>query len=229
MTSNPVLVHVWMIGPDLQIPGKTPGFFDILSVAEKNRATGFAIPELRARFIRRRLILRLVLGDSLDIPPANISILVDDNGKPFLDPGRPCFSLSASADWVAVALTNNRPVGIDIEEHRKIPDALKVAEPFFHPDETASLLHTELDARDAAFLTCWTRKEAVLKAHGAGLSAGLKSVNVGFSRFQKEGSVVLLENREFVLQDVDMKHGAVAAIAVEGGNFTIVPEALPSF
>jgi len=228
VTSNPVLVHLWMIGPDLQIPGKTSDFFDILSVTEKDRATGFAIPEQRNRFIRRRLILRLVLGHSLDIPPANISILADDNGKPFLDPGGPCFSLSASADWVAVALTDNHPVGIDIEEHRKIPDALKMAESFFHPDETSSLLQTKPDARDAAFLACWTRKEAVLKAHGTGLRAGLKSVNVGFSRFQKEGSVVLLENREFVLQDVDMKHGAVAAIAVEGGNFTIVPKALPS-
>ena len=52
--------------------------------------------------------------------------------------------------------------------------ALELAARYFAPGETRRLRALPADAREAAFLRLWCAKEAVLKAHGHGLSFGLQ-------------------------------------------------------
>ena len=93
-------------------------------------------------------------------------------GKPFLDdhPGIH-FNLSHSGD-VAVCAISDQPVGIDIETPRKISNSLI--------DYTMNESERELIAASGdpstAFLTLWTKKEALLKLTGEGISNQLKDV-----------------------------------------------------
>lgn len=118
---------------------------------------------------------REVLGHALGLPPHALPITRDAQGRPhFIAPLHHLETgWSHSGDMLLVALGEGVELGVDVERLRARPRALEVAERFFHPDETAWLRSLEDDARDAGFFRLWCAKEAVLKAHGQGLSFGL--------------------------------------------------------
>jgi len=92
---------------------------------------------------------------------------------PFDDLG---FNWSHSGDVALFAIGRGSPgfeLGVDIERVRPRARALELATRFFAPDETAMLAALPADALLDGFLRLWTAKEAVLKAHGGGLSYGL--------------------------------------------------------
>jgi 4'-phosphopantetheinyl transferase len=88
------------------------------------------------------------------------------------------FNLSHSGILALYAFTSGRAVGVDVELIRKVPDADDLAERFFSPTETALLRALPPDRRSLAFLACWTRKEAFIKALGLGLSCPLDAFDV---------------------------------------------------
>jgi len=116
------------------------------------------------------------LGVQLDCPAARLPITRDPRGRPQL--GRP-FSdwdcnWSHSGDGLLVVLGRRLRVGADLEWPRPRPRALELARRFFHASEAGWLAgHGETER---AFLRLWCAKEAVLKAHGHGLSFGLDRV-----------------------------------------------------
>ncbi|EST21818.1 hypothetical protein N566_27090 [Streptomycetaceae bacterium MP113-05] len=87
------------------------------------------------------------------------------------------FSLSHTHGLVAVALADSA-VGIDVEG---VPDARTAADiaPMLHPVERAELAALPASERPTAFARCWTRKEAYLKATGAGLTETPAATHVG--------------------------------------------------
>ncbi len=98
-------------------------------------------------------------------------------GKPFC-PGIPAdFSISHSGSMVWVALCQCASVGIDVERMRLLPDAAELTSQL-HPQEQKDLLSLPPAELQAAFYRCWTRKEAVIKAVGMGLSMPLQSFSV---------------------------------------------------
>lgn len=101
----------------------------------------------------------------------------DAHGRPHLDGvhHHADVNWSHSGDWLIVAAAEQARVGIDIEWLRPRPKALALAERFFTAEEARALQTLVADpaALTLAFTRLWCAKEAVLKAHGRGLSYGL--------------------------------------------------------
>ena len=97
----------------------------------------------------------------------------DARGRPRLPPGHGDIGWSHSGDALLLAWVPTGVVGVDIEPRARRVPALRIARRYFTDDEVAALAALPDVARDDAFLRLWCAKEAVLKAHGHGLSFGL--------------------------------------------------------
>jgi 4'-phosphopantetheinyl transferase len=138
----------------------------LLSPLELERAGRFHFDTDRARFVASRGTLRIILGETLGTTPESIAFAFGIHGKPVVS-GRPDgieFSLSRSQDRCAVVVSHGTPVGIDIEAVRPLDDAVEMAKNRFKPAEAAAIDSSE------KFFALWTRKEAVAKALGWGLT-----------------------------------------------------------
>lgn len=93
----------------------------------------------------------------------------NEHGKPFLKHHPDVhFNLSHCKNGIAVAV-DNAPIGIDIECYRNIDDALirKTMN-----DNEIALIESAPDPLET-FIAFWTKKEAVLKLRGTGISTDL--------------------------------------------------------
>ena len=177
---NPV---VDIVGVRLDAPAEdSAALWQLLSRDEQERARKFRYAEHRQRYIVARASLRRLLAERLRIAPRAVEFVETKYGKPRLAPVHGSadmeFNLSHSGNLALYAFTRGRAVGVDVELIREMPDADDLAERFFSVTETALLRALPLDRRSLAFLACWTRKEAFIKALGLGLSCPLDAFDV---------------------------------------------------
>lgn len=118
---------------------------------------------------------RTVLGPVLGLAPAALPIERDACGRPHLRGAfeRHDVGWSHSGDALLIALGETVELGVDVEQLRPRARALEIAQRFFHADEVDWLRAQAETQRDFAFFRLWCAKEAVLKAHGQGVSFGL--------------------------------------------------------
>jgi 4'-phosphopantetheinyl transferase len=172
-----------IVGVRLDAPTQVrAALWPLLSRDERERAEKFRYAEHRQHYVVARASLRRLLAERLRIAPRTVELVETKYGKPRLAPVHGSadveFNVSHSGGLALVAFTNGRAVGVDVERIREVPDADDLAERFFSPRETASLRALPLDRRSLAFLACWTRKEAFIKALGLGLSCPLDAFDV---------------------------------------------------
>lgn len=190
----------------------------LLSSEERARAASFRFGRHRERFIVGRGRLRELLGEVTGRDPRALSIVYGLNGKPEVAESRVRFNLSHCEDFALLAVTWGRAVGVDVERLRPVADRELVAERFFSRPEVQALSRVPVVHRDVAFLRCWTRKEAYLKALGGGLSLDLAAFAVSLGR--DDACLAWAENADeldrWSLVDVsDRCPGHVAAIVLE--------------
>jgi 4'-phosphopantetheinyl transferase len=152
-----------------------------LDAGEQARANRFKVDPPRQAFIATRAALRRLLGERLGIAPEAVAISYGPSGKPFLAGESLSFNLSHADDLAAYAFVQDCDAGIDIEARRTVPDWEGIAKHFFAPAECEALGRMEPSPGAEAFLHCWTRKEAYVKAVGSGLSTPLSSFTVDVS------------------------------------------------
>ena len=122
-------------------------------------------------------LLRITAARHLGVRPADVAVdrtcgrCGAQHGRPQLPGSGLHASVSHSGDIVAVALTGAGPVGVDVEAVRSI-DFAAVTDSVCVPAERGEV-RSALD-----FYTYWTRKEAVLKATGEGLSRPMTDLQV---------------------------------------------------
>jgi len=175
--------EVDIVGVRLDAPADvSAALWELLSCDERGRAEKFHYAEHRQHYIVARASLRRLLAERLCIDPRAVEFVETKYGKPRLAPVHRSadveFNLSHSGTLAIYAFTSGRAVGIDVELIRQVPDADDLAERFFSPTEIAALRALPLDRRSLAFLACWTRKEAFIKALGQGLSCPLDAFDV---------------------------------------------------
>ena len=105
--------------------------------------------------------------------PGDYAFERDPRGRPRLLQANLDCNWSHSGEGLLVALGRNLHVGIDLEWPRPRPRAQELARRFFHASEADWLDRLDAPARQRTFVRLWCAKEAVLKAHGHGLSFGL--------------------------------------------------------
>ena len=149
-----------------------------LPASELARAATFALEQDRRRFVITRAGLRRLLAHYLDVPVSSLELTCEAEGKPRLGEAFAAsglrFNVSHTANIVAYAFAWNREIGIDVEEVRPMPNAAAIADRFFSRDERAEFDALAPEHRSVGFFRCWTRKEAIAKAIGTGLSAALQ-------------------------------------------------------
>ena len=173
-------IHIWNAELSLSA-AELARLWQYLSMDEKHRAERFKFDIHRNRFIATRGALREILGNYLNLSPAEISFGYGDHGKPYLTNSETqniTFNTSNSADLALYAFAKNRELGIDIEYMRDDLEPEALAERFFSTYECKILSALPASQKKQAFFNCWTRKEAVIKAFGKGLSFPLNEFDV---------------------------------------------------
>lgn len=119
---------------------------------------------------------RPLLESWFQLAPGTLPLQRDARGKPHLEGAlqRHEVSWSHSGQALLLATGLDVQVGADIERLRPRPRALELAQRYFAPEETTALRALPEAGRPLAFLRLWCAKEALLKAHGHGISFGLQ-------------------------------------------------------
>jgi 4'-phosphopantetheinyl transferase len=154
--------------------------WEILSADERERAVRFRFERDRRMFVCCRATLRRLLADRTGTPAESLEFELGLRGKPFLTGGGIQFNASHAGHWFACAISTGGEIGMDIEHVRPLDDMLDLAGNFFAPVEVSRLGAIPENGRTRGFFECWTRKEAVIKATGEGLSRPLDSFEVTF-------------------------------------------------
>jgi 4'-phosphopantetheinyl transferase len=177
------------------------------------------------RFVIAHAALRLVLARCIDVDPAAIRYERGVHGKPRLAPGleRLEFNLSHSRELALLAITRDRPVGVDVECLRVLSgDVLDLSDTQFSETECKALRALPPAERRTGFFRCWTRKEALIKASGEGLTRDLDSFDVDVGPGSKS-ALLQIDGRigqdaGWLLRDLPAPPGYAAAGALEGGT-----------
>jgi 4'-phosphopantetheinyl transferase len=196
---------------------------ECLTRDERRRANRFALDRPRQAFVVVRGLLRVLLAAYLKQRPSAIVLSYEPKGKPVLVGSGLGFNVSHSGDLALVSLTWGRRVGVDIERIRR-PVPLEVAARFFSPREQELMRSLPPSARTSAFFTCWTRKEAYLKATGEGLSVSPGSFSVSAQSDCLAGPRCAAEAEaveHWSLHDLPAIAGHAAALAVDGFSYLL--------
>lgn len=170
----------------------------------------------KKQFLVCRSILASLLNQYCQIAILPTMVIGDNNRPCFLERNLPDFNISHSQDWVAVAISLDGRVGLDIEVARPRKNYLDVAKSFFADAEYQWMMQQADTLKD--FWQLWTLKESALKLYAKGVWQ-IKSVKVDIEKqlisapfgqhfyyqYQQVASVHLAVNHnkpitEFILQ-----------------------------
>jgi 4'-phosphopantetheinyl transferase len=228
---GPDQLHVWEAWLD-RPRDEVERLRTTLSADERARAARFRFDRDRDRFVVGRGLLRRLLGSSIGISAAEVRFVYGAHGKPLLADSDLWFNLSHSGPVALFAFSSVGEVGIDIELEAPGFARGRIAERFFSPAEVAALRSLPRAQQGRAFMACWTRKEAFIKARGDGMSLALDSFDVSLL----PGSPVALlrtewsadEPGQWRLGDVsDPDRGYVAAVALKGDGWRVIRRQVP--
>jgi phosphopantetheinyl transferase len=163
-----------------------------LSPADRDAVDNLRDPVAAQRLAARRLASRQIVARSLGLRSEAIVIRrrcrrcgSDDHGRPYVDGWPISFSISASSNRCAVAVSRHE-VGLDLEV---VSDDVATQWKALTGPERAAVDALPVDRQVEAFLRLWTAKESVLKAEGLGLGADPATIDTGHILETGEGTV----------------------------------------
>ena len=221
-------VHVWRALLDRD-KFSVRSLAQTLAVDELARAERFHFQQDRERFIVRRGLLRAILGRYLSTEPVQLQFCYNPYGKPRLASDRGgkslCFNISHSHGFVLYAMACDRQIGVDLEYMRPNHANDEIAERFFSRREVAALRSLPASRQGRALFSCWTRKEAYIKATDRGFSLPLDQFEVSL---KPEEPASLLstswrraEASRWSLNDLHPASRYAAALCVEGHGWQL--------
>jgi 4'-phosphopantetheinyl transferase len=218
-------VHVWRASLE-RPPGIVQEMRRLLCGEERLRADRFRFERDRTRYIVGRALLRGLLARYTDTEPEELVFEYGEFDKPSLRDG-PWFNLSHSGSVALYAFASAGEIGIDVELDDADFARERIAERFFSPAEVRVLRSLPAEDQPRAFLACWTRKEAFIKARGDGLNLALDSFDVTLAPHTPAALLRTAwcseEPGRWCIKDLsDRQAGYIAAVALRGDGLRVV-------
>jgi 4'-phosphopantetheinyl transferase len=223
-------VHSWCASLDVP-PETSARLYATLTPDERNRSARFQFEHDQQRFIVARGVLRDLLGRYLQTQPSQINFVYNAFGKPDLSPefaNRLKFNLSHSAGFALIAIATASNVGVDLEYIRAQSDYADIARRFFSAAEVDYLIALPSHLYAETFFSCWTKKEAYLKACGEGLAIPLNSFSVPLTTDPAHTPVDLyvaskdiVPAKRWSLYTLRPAPGYAGALAIEGTRWRL--------
>jgi 4'-phosphopantetheinyl transferase len=146
-----------------------------LNVTELQRARKYHFKKDTNQFIICRALLKFILAHHSGQEVSDINIEMDTNKKPYMSSHKSiCFNLSHATDYAIIGVKNEDAVGIDIEYLNNDFNFSEIMPDIFSNPEIDIVLNATHKTR--AFYKFWTRKEAIVKATGTGISDFLPKI-----------------------------------------------------
>ncbi len=224
-------VHLWNADLGSAAEGMQ-GSRRTLSREERARAVRFRFARDRERFLAARRVLREILTRYLNTTPSSVPLRQATSGKPFLVPhGHLRFNISHAGSTLLVAVARERELGVDVEWLDADVPVAELAETTLSKPERRILDGLDGERRKVAFLAFWTRKEALVKADGRGLSLPLSDVDVsdpaGRAKLWDDMMGRWTRCTRWLLQTPVIDAAHVAAVAAEGRDWHIARRRWP--
>ena len=222
-------LQIWRIDLD-DTPEKSGGrkvlleqATSVLTTDERERAARMRVGGPQEEFMVGRGCLRHLLGAALRCAPAAVALEKAEHGKPFVrtSPGffGPSFNVAHSHGIILIGLSMVGEIGVDVEIIDSTIDLEGVARTAFHVEEVARVHRAStLEERVDVFYRCWTRKEALAKADGRGLTLEPTTYAAGLDAVGEQGVTlpgIMACDKLFVREiEVGSSHRAAFAVRV---------------
>ncbi len=223
-------VHSWCVRLDVP-PETSARLYATLTPDERTRSARLRFERDQQRFIVARGVLRDLLARYLQTEPSQISFVYNAFGKPDLGPEfgtRLKFNLSHSAGLALIAIATASNVGVDLEYIRAQSDYADIARRFLSTAEVDYLIALPSHRYAEAFFSCWTKKEAYVKAYGEGLAIPLNSFSVPLTTDTAHAPVDLyvaskgiVPAKPWSLYTLRPAPGYAGALAIEGTGWRL--------
>jgi 4'-phosphopantetheinyl transferase len=166
----------WLVLDDV-LPDQWEQLALLLEDSERTRAQRFHFDRDRQAYFAAHALVRAMLSGQVPrlLPDWRFSANVHGKPEVICEAGLPPlrFNLSHTRGLVAVALTLEHDIGIDVELVDSKRFSFDLAARTFAPEEVDILRATSAPDQPRALFAIWTLKEACIKAMGRGLSMPL--------------------------------------------------------
>jgi 4'-phosphopantetheinyl transferase len=215
-------IHVWFT--DLDAEESEPAQLPKLSISEQERATRLKSPLERRRYIASRAFTRRILGNISGTAPESLEFRRDTCGKPMLnvpDDARESpswrlldFNVSHSENVLGVVVGLACDVGIDIEVVSPGIDALSIAQANLEQADIDLIRATPVGERVLLFYYLWTRREALAKMQGHGVTSDHVDCRVSLTSSIRSFQFTIVEK---------VIVGCITSASVEGRSLRALP------
>jgi 4'-phosphopantetheinyl transferase len=187
-------IHLWLSFYDeIADLGLHACYRDLLSVGEKEQQTRFYFARDRQRYLVTRVLVRTVLSRYASIRPTEWTFIANAYGRPEIGNAQAkdfnlSFNVSHTHHLIVLAVTEQRALGVDVENIIARGASIDIADRLFAPAEVVALAAVPHHQQQYRFFEYWTLKEAYIKARGLGLSLPLDKFSF---HYPKDGAVAL--------------------------------------
>jgi 4'-phosphopantetheinyl transferase len=167
---------------------------EVLSEREQEKASRMFIPKDKERYVVSKFCLRTLLSLCLNVPSHEIDFIAHEHKKPTVKGLE--FNISHTGDYILIAISP-KAVGIDIEYLNREFDFKSILDITFSKREIDFIGDKDIDPTN--FYAMWTRKEALLKASGEGISNNLHLIECLNEHLEREKEVFKM--RTFIIDE----------------------------
>ena len=186
--------HIFRISVDDHFQKIKKQLGEVLSEREQEKAGRIFIQKDKERYAVSKFCLRTILALCLKKAAAEVEFIFHDHKKPTVKDIE--FNISHTGDYVLIAISP-KPVGIDVEFLNDEFDFKSILDITFSKKEIDFIGNEAVNPTN--FYTMWTRKEALLKASGEGVSDNLHLIDCLSEYLERKKEVFKM--RTFMIED----------------------------